>query len=1000
MASSDNDEVLVDFDGRSLKVDNEKDANEIVENIKKDYMMSALRLSANTIGVNGAKAIGDELAFHKNLKRCLFSDIFTGRLVDEIAPALMHFSKGIMTSGARLTELDLSDNAFGPRGVVGVTELLSSPACFTLKILRMNNQGLGHQGAKHLAEALSKGLKESDGKGLKLTHFSAGRNRLENYGACLLADVFAQMGSLEELALYQNGIGIHGPEGMKALASAISQNSNMRILNLSDNSLKEEGGSEVAKILKSIPSLEELILDDCLIRSKGCRALAHYIEREDIVPSLTRLSLYGNEIKRDSAISLAFALVSKSQLNHLCLNANEFGPSGIQAILQVLESLNLLPALRASISRQGEDEEEDDDDDLLLAFDEDIGEDQEESEVENEDEEQSYDGDYYGDDNGTTSEDEGEDNERDTSFNTVKYMPTKLSGEPAAAQAGQGAGAGGFSFLSCLSSLKENQQPTKSGLFADINMLGSSTSSPSGGLFGGLGTTNFSGGLFAPPKLGSLSSGLFSTPADFNESALLDSLRATFSDTEDENMITSLIDQVSKQAPPSTWKLQGESIVDWASPESLVRLAFRISQKTSAPACQNLASDLIFSALSQKTNSVDTSFVEPASRAVNSILLHVGAIKADKSDSLERKINEEIEDQKTMKTNVNLVSSLLNRYGDNLSADVKKPLKCIISLRRNQSTALETLLTTLESKMSSLNLMNQFVKRFLLASSAFTTGCVVTATGICLWDKESSVRRVVSRTAPPGHSLNSPRSSIFSPYSPLPPAVAQVGLPDPEPLKILPGYICQYDRRNRIPRWTLELLVKENLLGDSNELVSRENFAFIEDLSEPAAFRSTNVDYARSGYDRGHMAAAGNNLFNAECMDSTFLFCNIAPQVGRGFNRNIWNSLEKHIRKIARNSANVVVVTGPLFIPGSTVSDLGHRLVVYELIGPNSVAVPTHFFKAIAVQERRGGPWNTFAWIIPNRELPMEKPFNAFAVSMKNLEQAAGLVIFPNLTKT
>ncbi|KAM3188522.1 hypothetical protein ACTXT7_000076 [Hymenolepis weldensis] len=718
MASNDNGEVLVDFDGRSLKIDNEEDAEVIVKEIKKNDLMTALRLSANTVGANGAKTIGDELAFHKNLKRCLFSDIFTGRLVDEIAPALRHVSKGIMISGARLVEIDLSDNAFGPRGVVGVTELLSSPACFTLKILRMNNQGLGHQGAKHLAEALSKGLEESSGKGLKLTHFSAGRNRLENYGACILANVFAQMGSLEELALYQNGIGIHGPEGVKALASAISKNTNMRILNLSDNSLKEEGGSEVAKILKSLPHLEELILDDCLIRSRGCRALSHFLEREDIVPNLTRLSLYGNEIKRDAAISLAFALVSKSHLNHLWLNANEFGPSGVKKILQVFGSLNLLPALKAAIIPQGEDEEDEDTDGFRRAFDEDIGEDQEESdeeeeeyEIEDEDEE-DYDGDYYDDEEETESVDEGEDREgRDeeleTSFNTVKNMSAKLPGEPATAQTSQGVGTSGFSFLSCLSSLKENQQSAKSGLFADINIAGSGTAPSSDGLFGSLGITNLSsGGLFAPPKLGSPSTGLFSTAAasNFNESALLDLVKGAFNDTENENTITSLVDQVSKQTPPASWKLQCEKIVGSTSPESIVRLAFRISQKTSSPACQNLASDLLFTAFSQQSNSGETSFVEPASRAVNWTLLHLDAIKADRSDSLERKIHEETKDQRTMNANVNLVSTLLNRYGDAMSTDVKRPMKFVISLRRNQNTALETLLTALEGKMSALSL--------------------------------------------------------------------------------------------------------------------------------------------------------------------------------------------------------------------------------------------------------------------------------------------------------
>ena len=53
-----------------------------------------------------------------------------------------------MQSGAQLVELDLSDNAFGPNGLVGVVELLKSSACFGLKIIRFNNNGLGIGGGK------------------------------------------------------------------------------------------------------------------------------------------------------------------------------------------------------------------------------------------------------------------------------------------------------------------------------------------------------------------------------------------------------------------------------------------------------------------------------------------------------------------------------------------------------------------------------------------------------------------------------------------------------------------------------------------------------------------------------------------------------------------------------------------------------------------------------------------------------------------------------------
>lgn len=62
--------------------------------------------------------------------------------------------------------------------------------------------------------------------------------------------------AFSQLYLYQNGIGIHGSDGIKALSSAISKNTQMRVLNLSDNSLKEEGGIEVARTLKWIPQLK------------------------------------------------------------------------------------------------------------------------------------------------------------------------------------------------------------------------------------------------------------------------------------------------------------------------------------------------------------------------------------------------------------------------------------------------------------------------------------------------------------------------------------------------------------------------------------------------------------------------------------------------------------------------------------------------------------------------------------------------------------------------
>jgi len=79
--------------------------------------------------------------------------------------------------------------------------------------------------------------------------------------------------------------------------------------------------------------------------------------------------------------------------------------------------------------------------------------------------------------------------------------------------------------------------------------------------------------------------------------------------------------------------------------------------------------------------------------------------------------------------------------------------------------------------------------------------------------------------------------------------------------------------------------------------------------------RSENADYKGSGYDRGHLAAAGNHKVEQKHMEQTFFLSNMAPQIGIGFNRDSWNRLEKHVRKLTNVYKDVYVCTGPLYLP-------------------------------------------------------------------------------------
>eukprot|EP00127_Corallochytrium_limacisporum_P003736 Clim_evm68s152 gene=Clim_evmTU68s152 len=154
------------------------------------------------------------------------------------------------------------------------------------------------------------------------------------------------------------------------------------------------------------------------------------------------------------------------------------------------------------------------------------------------------------------------------------------------------------------------------------------------------------------------------------------------------------------------------------------------------------------------------------------------------------------------------------------------------------------------------------------------------------------------------------------------------------------------------------------------------------------------MDYRRSGYDRGHLAAAGNHKSTQNAQCETFYLSNIAPQVGPGFNRDYWNKLENSIRDKAMIMKNTYIITGPLYMPTRRTD--GKKYVEYEVIGPNDVAVPTHFFKAV-VYEPFSGPLVEEYYILPNKAIPDEAALATFRTTPQVIEHAGGIHLFPKL---
>ena len=113
---------------------------------------------------------------------------------------------------------------------------------------------------------------------------------------------------------------------------------------------------------------------------------------------------------------------------------------------------------------------------------------------------------------------------------------------------------------------------------------------------------------------------------------------------------------------------------------------------------------------------------------------------------------------------------------------------------------------------------------------------------------------------------------------------------------------------------------------------------FFADARLREAERAKLEDYRGSGYDRGHLAPAGQ-MPTAQAMAQSFSLANMVPQAPQ-HNQGTWRvSVEDATKKYAgRATGDVYVITGPVYVP---------TIAQSKGIGPGQVRVPTYLFKLV-----------------------------------------------------
>lgn len=205
----------------------------------------------------------------------------------------------------------------------------------------------------------------------------------------------------------------------------------------------------------------------------------------------------------------------------------------------------------------------------------------------------------------------------------------------------------------------------------------------------------------------------------------------------------------------------------------------------------------------------------------------------------------------------------------------------------------------------------------------------------------------------------------------------RLGKPQAVYERVREGYVLAQDARLKIPLWVQYELSPADLRGTANRTDD-----FRPDTSIPFGSRAELNDYRGSNFDRGHMAPAADMKRSQNVMSECFLLSNMAPQIGVGFNRDIWEELEAAVRGWVEQRGSLTIIIGPIFA-------VKEMQVSYKVIGNSHVAVPTYFYKII-VDTNDPNRMEALAFILPNENLSGHH-CSEFLCSIDEIEKMTGL---------
>jgi endonuclease G len=138
-------------------------------------------------------------------------------------------------------------------------------------------------------------------------------------------------------------------------------------------------------------------------------------------------------------------------------------------------------------------------------------------------------------------------------------------------------------------------------------------------------------------------------------------------------------------------------------------------------------------------------------------------------------------------------------------------------------------------------------------------------------------------------------------------------------------------------------------------------------------------------YQKGHICASQDRIYDKEANEQTFYMTNIMPMVGN-FNGGIWQKLEGEVRKWGKNCDSLYICKGGTIDQNSYILDytIGNHIV------------PKYFFMALFKTSSKGKSAIGF-WMEHRNENRSNDKLSLYAKSIDQLESLTGIDFFCNL---